>query len=144
MRWPTSWPRGWSTSRPQFLGPRFLGPEAALATGVRSQRAQEVDAPEVGPVGVVEIELRVRRLPQQEARQPLFAARPDDQVGIGLTARVEVLGDVLDVEDLGQLLDRAAGRRVLVQQRPYGIGDLPPSAVADRHVDLDATVAVLS
>ena len=89
---------------------RGLGAEPALAVRVRAQRPQEVDAAEVRPVGVAEVELRVRRLPQQEAGQPLLPARTDDQVGIGLALGVEVLGDVVDVEDLGQLLDGAAGR----------------------------------
>jgi len=48
--------------------------------------------------------------------QALLAGGPDDQVGIRLATCVEMLGDVLDVEHLGQLLDRRAARRLLVQQ----------------------------
>ena len=111
------------------------GAEAALALGVRPQRAQEVDAAEVGPVGLAEVELAVRALPEQEAAEPLLARGADHQVGVGLALGVEVLGDVLDVEDLGELLDRGALGGVLLQQRPYGVGDLAPPAVADGDVD---------
>ena len=72
--------------------------------------------PEVRPVDVAEVELRVRRLPEQEAGEALLPAGPDDQVRIGLPAGVEVLGDVLDVEDLSQFLDRPAGPGVLLEQ----------------------------
>ena len=43
-----------------------LGPEAAVPLGVGPKGPQEVDVPEVGPVGLAEVELAVRTLPQQE------------------------------------------------------------------------------
>ena len=82
----------------------------------------------------------MRALPEQEAGQPLFTRRTDDQVGVGLARRVEVLGDVLDVQDLGELLDRATLRGLLVQQRADRVGDLAPPAVPDRDVDRDAAL----
>ena len=66
---------------------------------------------------------------------PLLAAGADDQVGVGLPAGVEVLGDVLDLERVDQLVQRRPARGVLGQQRADGVGDLPPSAVADGEVD---------
>src|SRR4051812_19898088 len=84
------------------------GAEATLALGVGPDRAKEVNATEVGPVGLAEVELRLRALPQQEATQPLLPRRADHQVRVGLALGVEVLGDVLDVEDLGELLERCA------------------------------------
>src|SRR3712207_7661706 len=91
--------------------------EAPVPGGVGAQRPQEVDAAEVGPVDVGEVELRVRGLPEQEAREPLLPAGADDQVGIGLATGVEVLGDVLDVEHADQLVQRRPALGVLGQQR---------------------------
>src|SRR5688500_9872769 len=48
------------------------GPEAALPLGVRADRPEEVDATEVGPVGLAEVELALRGLPEQEAAEPLL------------------------------------------------------------------------
>src|SRR5712691_2535271 len=94
---------------------RRLRAKAAVTFGKGPKGPQEVDLAECGPVRVAEVELRVRRLPQQEPAEPLLAAGADDEVGVGLAGRVQVLGDVLDIEDLGQLLDRGAPAGVLVQ-----------------------------
>jgi signal transduction histidine kinase len=118
-------------------------PVPALAAGVRAEGAQEVDVPEVGPVGVAEIELGVRRLPEQEAGEALLSAGPDDQVGVRLAAGVEVFGDVFDVEYLGEFLDGSPAGGVLVEQRTYGVGDLTPAAVPDRDVDLGSAGPLL-
>src|SRR5215469_11793652 len=107
------------TRVPQVRTQPRAGPsraEAAVALSVRPQRAQEVDPPESGPVGVAEVELRVGALPEQETAQALLAGGPDDQVWIGLPGRVQVLGDVFDVQYLGKLLDRGAPAGVLLQQ----------------------------
>jgi hypothetical protein len=45
-----------------------------------------------------------------------------------------VLRDVLDVDDLGELLETAPGRGVLVEQGTDGVGDLAAPAVADGDV----------
>src|SRR5690349_1016232 len=118
-----------------------LTAEAAVPRGVRAQRAEEVDPAERGPVGVAEVELGLGALPQQESAQALLSRGPDDQVRIGLAGRVQVLGDVLDIEDAGQLLDRGALGRVGLQQGPDRVRDLPPAAVADGHVDQQAAAA---
>src|ERR1700676_4132741 len=89
----------------------WLSAKAAVTFGVGAQCPQEVHLAEGGPVRVAEIELRVCRLPQKEPPQPLLSAGADHQVRVGLARRVEVLGYVLDVEDLGQLLDRGAPAR---------------------------------
>src|SRR5689334_24700944 len=117
---------------------RASAAEAALALGVRTDRAQEVDAPEVRPQRLAEVELRVGRLPQQEATEALLARRADHQVGVGLALGVEVLGDVLDVDDVGELLERGALGGVVGEQGAYGVGDLAAPAVADGDVDEQA------
>ena len=63
--------------------------EAALARGVRPDRAEEVDPAEVGPERLAEVELRVGRLPQQEAAR-----------GTSL----EELADLIDVEHIAEHL----------------------------------------
>ena len=113
-------------------------PEAALSQRVGPDGPQEVHPPELGPVGLAEVELRLRALPQQEPAQPLLPRRTDHQVRVGLTLGVEVLGDVLDVDDLGELLQRGAPGGVLAEQGADGVGDLPAAAVPDGHVDQHA------
>src|SRR6187431_1971246 len=108
---------------------KLSGAVAALALGVGPDGPQEVHAAEVRPVGLAEVELALRALPEQEAAEPLLPRGPDHQVGVGLALGVEVLGDVLDIEHLGELLDRRAARRVVLQQRAYGVGDLAAPAV---------------
>src|SRR4249919_445875 len=105
------------------------GTEAALALRIRADRPQEVDLAEVGPVGLAEVELALGALPQEEAAEALLPRRPDHQVRIGLALGVEVLGDVVDVDDLGELLETRAALGVLLEQRPDGIGDLAATAV---------------
>src|SRR5215469_8267648 len=112
-----------------------------MALPVGPQRAEEVDPPESGPVGIAEVELRVRALPEQEAAEALLARGPDDQVWIRLAGRIQVLGDVLDVQYLGKFLDCRAPAGVLLQQGPDRVRDLTPPAVADRDVDQQAIVA---
>src|SRR5688500_8884509 len=70
------------TTRGPFTRP--LLPEAAAPRGVGPDGPQEVHLAEVRPIGLAEVELRVRALPEQEAGQPLLAGGPDDQVGVRL------------------------------------------------------------
>ena len=117
---------------------RGSGPEAALALGVRTDGPQEVDAAEVGPERLAEVELRVGALPEQEAAEPLLARGADHEVGVGLALGVEVIGDVLDVDHVGELIERRAAGGVLLEQRANGVGDLAATAITDRDVDQDA------
>src|SRR5665811_462822 len=82
-----------------------LGAVTPFALGVGTQRPKEVDVSEVRPVGLAEVELTVGALPEQEATEPLLTRGSDHQVGVGLTPGVEMVGDMLDVKDLGKLLD---------------------------------------
>src|SRR5918993_275770 len=122
------------------------GAEPTLPLTEGAQRPEEVNLAEVGPVGLAEVELTVRALPQEEASEALFPRRADDEVRVRLTLRVEVLGDVLDIDDLGELLDARASRGVLLEERAHGIRDLAPAAVAHGDVDehaLDVTGPVI-
>src|ERR1044071_3440459 len=111
------------TSRPWMsthLGPGVSrvtsATEPALPVRVRAERPEEVDVPEVRPVRLTEVELRLRALPEQEPPQPLLARRADDEVRVGLALGVEVLGDLLDGDRVGDLVHRGALRRVLVDE----------------------------
>jgi hypothetical protein len=48
--------------------------------------------------------------------EALLSGRANEQVRVGLTARVKMLRDVLDVEDLSEFLDAGALAGMLVQQ----------------------------
>ena len=74
----------------------------ASASSVTSERTEEVDLSESGPVGVTEIKFGICALPEQEVRQALLATGADHQVGIRLTCRVEMPRDVLGSQRLRQ------------------------------------------
>ena len=68
-----AWPaHGGGAQRVGAASALFSGAVPAMPCRVRTQRAQEVDLPEGWPVGVAEVELRVRALPEQEAAEPLL------------------------------------------------------------------------
>src|SRR3970040_82560 len=74
--------------------------EPASATRVLVERRPELLLAEVRPQRVREHELRVRRLPEEEVREPLLPGRPDDEIRVGELGSVEsrgqrLLGDVL-------------------------------------------------
>ena len=73
-------------------------------------------------------------LPEQEAGQPLLARGADDEIGIWLSLRIEVLGDVLRIDELGEFVERRALARVLLQQRPNRVDHLAPAPVADGNI----------
>src|SRR5262245_36432338 len=54
--------------------------EAPLAAPEGLEGPVELFLAEVGPVGVREVELGVRRLPEEKIREALFARRPHEQV----------------------------------------------------------------
>src|SRR5512145_2000179 len=59
---------------------------------------QEVPATELGPVDVGDPDLGVGDLPEQKVGDTHFAARSDQQVGIGQTRGVEAVGERLLVD----------------------------------------------
>src|SRR3954468_16900473 len=78
----------------RIVGSAKRGPSAAepaVPLGIGAQRAEEVDASEVRPERVAEVELRVCALPEQEPAQPLLTGGADDEVGVRLAPGVEVL-----------------------------------------------------
>src|SRR5690606_10006465 len=112
--------------------------EAAVPVGVIADRAEEVDLAQVGAERLDEVELAVRALPEQEVAETLLPAGADDEVGVRLTAGIEVLADHLGRELRGEVLHGAAGGVVLGEDAAHGIDDLVASAVADREVDVQA------
>src|SRR5260370_19320891 len=65
--------------------------EAALPTLIASDRPQEVDLAERGPMDIAEVEFTVGALPQHETGESPLPGGPNTQVRIGAVIRVEVL-----------------------------------------------------
>src|ERR1019366_8707980 len=102
----TTGPGAASVGMAEVDGPRPLAAEAAGPELVGAQCTQEVDLAESRPVGLAELELRVDRLPGQEAGQANLARCPDDQVRLGRAAGVEVVGDRFGGQFVGQPVGR--------------------------------------
>src|SRR3954454_11633702 len=116
-------------------------PVAAIPSRIVTEGSQKVDLAQIGPEGLDEVELAVSALPEHEVAEALLARGADDQVGIRLPLRVEVLGDELGGQDLGQVVDRAAALAVAAHDAAHGIRDLAPAAVADGQVDVQPGAA---
>lgn len=114
--------------------------ETPLTRSKIAKRPQEVDLTEVGPQRFHEVELAVRALPQHEVAEPLLARGADDEVGIGLPARVQVLADEVGGEDLRESVEGSARVGVLAHDAAHRIRDLPAPAVAHRKIDVEASI----
>src|SRR5881398_3820817 len=79
-RLPPSLPR--ASWRGVLRAPVSLLAVPPLAHLIGPKGPQEIDLTESGPVDIDEVEFRVRELPQEEIRDPLFPARPKDQVRV--------------------------------------------------------------
>src|SRR5262245_14381988 len=97
------------------------------------QRGVERVGTEVGPQAVGEHELRVGRLPDEEVADPLLAAGPDDEVGVGQAARVQGLADRPLVDVLGR--DAGGG------DAPERVHELGAAGVVPRDVEVEARAA---
>ena len=64
--------------------------------------------PEIRPVGLAEVELGVRALPEQETRETLLTRGANHEIGVRLAARVQVLGNVIDVDQDSSAIAAAA------------------------------------
>src|SRR5262249_18088436 len=91
-------------------------------------RAVEISGGEIGPEGREDDKLGVGDLPQQEVREAILAARPDQEVRVGYAGGVERRGDA-------RLVDRAGGEGAAgdaVGQGPHRPHQLPASAIVER------------
>src|SRR5664279_5750532 len=84
---------GSASSTGSGSGLRDQAAEPALALVVFADRRLERGAVEVRPIGRHEHQFAVGRLPEQEIRQPLFAAGANDEIGIWNIRCVETLTD---------------------------------------------------
>ena len=85
--------------------------EAAIALLIREHAFEQVPAAEVGPQRVGDPDLRVGDLPQQEIADAHLAARPDQQIGIGLAGGVEQARETVARRDPSGLMPASIARR---------------------------------
>src|SRR5712691_4391466 len=113
-----------ATSIGDLLRPRAKATDAAL---VRGDGLIEVRIGEIGPERLGAVELRVRRLPEQEIAESHFAGGADHQVRIGQAPAVEVTrqAGVLELGEVGALFSQLSD----------GVDDLLPAAVVDRDIE---------
>lgn len=72
--------------------------EAAFPSGEVIEGFDELVFFEIGPERVCEVEFGIRYLPEEIVGDPVFAACPDDEVGIGHIEGVEVFGNQFFVD----------------------------------------------
>src|SRR6185437_15841721 len=110
--------------------------EASLPAGEKLERGRELRLVEVGPEPITEIELRVGDVPEEEVADPPLAAGADQQVRIRQPAELERGGEALLVD-----VRRAQGAaRALGGELTCGLHDVPASAVAHGHLQLQARI----
>src|SRR5699024_1760216 len=100
------------------------GTVATVSSRVIPQRTEKIHPTECRPIRFGEPELRVCRLPQQKTRQPLFPGCADDEIRIGLTRGVQMLGNMIDIETCGELLNRGSLLGMMFEQFAHGMSDL--------------------
>src|SRR5439155_4943331 len=106
---------------------RFDAAVSAIALLVSDHGFEQVTAAEIGPQRFGDPDLRVGNLPQQEVADAHLAARPDQQVGIGLAGGVEKIAE----PPLVELVGRDAGR----QRAPCRVDNLRTTTVVERDVE---------
>src|SRR5919204_6488413 len=74
---------------------RSSRPVTVFALGICVERPLELLAVEVRPQLLGEVELRVRRLPEQEIRESELAPGANDELGILKIGRIQVLPEAL-------------------------------------------------
>src|SRR5262245_54117675 len=105
--------------------------KAALPALELPERAQQVLLRKVRPQDVGEVELGVGELPEEEVADTLFAARPDEKIGLRKLRLVQVAREAPFVQVLGAQAPGGGVRR----DPPRGIDDLPSAAVREREVE---------
>src|SRR3990172_9687819 len=115
-------------------------PESALALLITPNGSKEIDLSENRPVGITEVILAVRALPQKEAAQPDLAAGADDQVGIGQFVRVEVFADLVDGNLIDDPVQWKMPGRLVSQHSGDGVRDLLTPAVSNGHIQEEGVI----
>ncbi len=88
--------------------------EAALAPAILGNGAFERGAIKIRPIGRNKHQFAIRRLPKQKIGEPLLAAGPDDQVGIGQIGCIEIVCKLVGSDRAERKIsgsDTAAARR---------------------------------
>src|SRR6185312_10877761 len=126
--------RGCARGRRQLSGGEA---EAPFAAREELERGRQLPLVEVRPQSIGEIELRVGDVPEEEVADPPLTAGADQEVRIRQPAELQRCGEAILV-DVGRL-QGAAG--TLRGEPARTLHDVPASAVADRHLQLQAGVA---
>src|SRR5690348_9186614 len=110
---------------------------APLAAVKLAEGALEIRLGEIRPERVDEHEFRIGRLPQQEVAEPLFAAGADDEIGVRHVRSEQVAREhgLVDPRGVEATCERCLGNP------PRGAGDLGPSAIGERHREVEAGIA---
>ena len=112
-------------------GVRLSGRSGVVRRANSAQGGVEGGRREVGPQHVGEVELGVRRLPDQEVADALLATGADEQVEIGQVGRVQARPN-------GLLVDRRPGARPSRQRRRTRVDDLRAAGVVEGDVERHA------
>jgi hypothetical protein len=104
--------------------------------GIVTQRAEKIHPAKSWPIRIDEHALGISGLPEQEAGKPGLAARADHEVGIGQTARIEVVRQSHSVDVLREVFRSDSIGEKLDNQGPTCVNDLLAAPVTEREVEL--------
>src|SRR5919108_638203 len=110
--------------------------ETALARIEGAQRVLEMRHVEIRPQCLAEVQLGVGEIPQQEIADAVIAAGADEQVRVAGVGQRQLARETLLVDGV----ERHGAARHLRGDAPRGLHDIPASAVAHRHLQLEARV----
>ena len=119
----------WNRRSPRRTPLQLLhGSVAALAPPKLLDRGKKVFPGKIGPQLWRDVQLSVRRLPQQEVRQAHFAGSTNQQIRVGIVASVKMFAEHLYIDHC--LVDVTQLNRA--EQTFNPIHDFKPAAVAQR------------
>ena len=109
----------------------LYGAEASVSVVISLNCPVKVSGRKIRPEHIVIVKLGVCRLPDQKVRKPVFAARADNQIRVGLTGGVKTVGDHI----LGDVLGRKLAVLDFFGNFLNTMYNLVPTAVVDGNID---------
>ena len=117
--------------------PRAQSAVAPLALLEIDQRLEQPRARKIRPQRFGDVNFGVGDLPEQKIAHAHFAARADQQIGIGQSGGIEMIGDGL----LVRAESRKSVRANVIEHGVERVGQLGAPAVIQRHHELHARIA---